>query len=254
MTSEREQVSRFSLQIPQSLLTLFMPYDSYERHAVVSQLLLEAAVSSQEDTCVLDVGGRAELLEQFMPHRVVSVNTDGSGNLLGSGCVLPFVDRSFIAVVSIDTLEHLHRENRLSFLRECLRVAQRYVVVAAPFGSEGHKECEKRLDDLYRSTYGKPHTYLNEHIRYGLPDIAELDRLTRDLEAVNFQRFFAGDYVWQGKQFERAMLGHRKRGLFARFRNMYNYITSLALFHPVRLRDQPDTTANRFYLLIEKKR
>jgi hypothetical protein len=241
------------LKEPSRFLRLFIPYDLYERHAVVSQLLQVTLDGNQKDICILDVGGRAELLERFIPYRVISVNVDGSGNLLGSGCALPFVDDSFIAVISIDTLEHLRRENRLSFLRECLRVARCYVVVAAPFGSEGHKECEKRLDDLYRSTYGQPHTYLHEHIRYGLPDIAELDRLARDLDAVNWQYFFAGDYVWQGKQFERAILGHQKRGLLARFRNMYNYVASLALFHPVRLRDWPDTTANRFYLSIEKK-
>jgi len=125
-----------------------MPYDSYERHAVVSQLLLEAVADSQEDTCILDVGGRVELLERFIPYRVISVNIDGSGNLSGSGCALPFVDSSFIAVVSVDTLEHLPRESRLPFLRECLRVARRYVVVAAPFGSEGHSECEKGADTL----------------------------------------------------------------------------------------------------------
>ncbi len=67
------------------------------------------------------------------------------------------------------------------------------------------------------------------------------------------QCLFAGDYVWQGKQFERAILGYRKQGLFAHIWNIYNYVTSLAIFHPIQLRDQPDTTANRFYLLIEKQ-
>jgi hypothetical protein len=245
-------LSRFNPQISRSFLTLFMPYDLYERHAVVSQLLLEAVVGSQEDTYVLDVGGRAELLGRFIPYRVISVNTDGSGNLSGSGCALPFVDGSFIAVVSIDTLEHLPRESRLLFLRECLRVARRHVVVAAPFGSEGHSECEKQLDSLYRSVYGKPHAYLSEHIRYGLPSITELDQLACDLGAAASQCLFAGDYVWQGKQFERAILGYRKQGLLPRLWNIYNYVTSLAIFHPIHLREQPDATANRFYLLIEK--
>ena len=237
-----------------NLRTLLMPYDSYERHAGVGRLLQGTIGDNQKDDCILDVGGRAELLERFIPYRVISVNVDESGNLLGSGCALPFVDDSFTAVVSVDTLEHLPRESRSSFLRECLRVARRCIVIAAPFGSEGHGECEKQLDELYRAIHGQPHTYLHEHIQYGLPDIAELDRLARDLETVNFQCFFAGDYVWQGKQFERAVLGQHKRGLLARFRNMYNYVASLALFHPVRLRDQPNATANRFYLLIEKIR
>jgi len=234
------------------LRTLLMPYDLYERHAVVSRLLQEAIGDSQESNCILDIGGRAELLERFMPYHVISVNIDGSGDLAGSGCALPLADSSFVAVVSIDTLEHLPQKSRSSFLRECLRVAQHYVIVAAPFGSEGHKECEKRLDNLYRSIYGKPHIYLGEHIRYGLPDIAELDQFASDLEATNIQRFFTGDYVWQSKQFERVIVGYRKQGLFVRIWNAYNYVASLALFHPLQVREQPDTTANRFYLLIEK--
>ncbi len=198
------------------------------------------------------MGGRAACLERFIPYRVISANVDESGDLLGSGCALPFADGSFGATVSIDTCEHLPPKSRLSFLRECLRVARHYVVVAAPFGSEGHEEYEKRLDNLYRSIHGKPHIYLGEHIRYGLPDIAELDQLASDLKVTSIQRFFAGDYVWQGKQFERALLGYRKRGLFARIWNAYSTIASLALFHPLRLRERPGATTNRFYLLIEK--
>jgi len=235
-----------------SFLKLLL-YDFYERHSVVSQLLREAIGSDQGDVCILDVGGRAELLERFALYRVVSVNVDGSSNLLASGCALPFVDSSFVAVVSIDTLEHLPRESRSLFLRECLRVAQHYVVIAAPFGTAGHSECEKRLDNLYRSVHGKPLVHLSEHVRYGLPDAVELNQFACELEAANIQRFFAGDYVWQGKQFERAVLGHRKKGLLARLWNAYNHIASLALFHPIRLRDQPNATTNRFYLLVEKK-
>jgi hypothetical protein len=245
--------SSSNLPISRRFRLLFMPYDLYERHAVVSRLLRETIGHGQEDDYILDVGGRTELLAQFLPCRVVSVNVDGSGNLFGSGCALPFVDSSFTAVVSIDTLEHLARERRLPFLRECLRVARRYVVVAAPFGSEGHRECEKQLDSLYRSAYGRPHIYLGEHVRYGLPGVAELDQFADNLKSANIEYFFAGNYVWQGRQFERAIWGHRKQGLLVRLWNMYNAAASLALFHPIRLREQPDAAANRFYLLIEKK-
>ncbi len=172
-------MSRFNSLVSTRFLRLFMPYDLYERHAVASRLLQEALKNIQESIHILDVGGRAKLLERFTPYRVISINTDGSGNLTGSGCALPFLDSSFVAVVSIDTLEHLPQENRLPFLRECLRVSQRYVIVAAPFGSEGHSKCEKRLDKLYRSIYGESHIYLSEHVKYGLPDMVELDQFAK---------------------------------------------------------------------------
>jgi hypothetical protein len=228
-----------------------MPYDLYERHTVVSRLLRQAHTGEQ--ALVLDVGGRAELLARFVPYRVISVNVDGSGNLAGSGLALPFAGDSFGAVVSIDTLEHLPRAKRLPFLRECLRVARRHALVAAPLGSPGHSQHEKQLGQLYRSVHGQPHTYLEEHVQCGLPGVADLDQLAAALPIASEQRFFAGDYVWQGKQFERAVLGHRRRGTWARLGNLYHQVASWALFHPVRLQDQPQATTNRFYWLLEKQ-
>jgi hypothetical protein len=235
-----------------NLRQLLMPYDLYERHTVVRQLLRQVIDDAQENVSVLDVGGRAELLEQFLPHRVVSVNLDGSGRVLGSGDRLPFGDRSFSAVVSIDTLEHVPPPQRIDLLRESLRVAQTCVVVAAPFGSSAHQAFEKRLDDLHQSVYGYPHAYLREHVQYGLPGLDDIDRFARDLENVRIGRFFAGDYVWQGRQFERSVRAFRKRGWKRRLLNAYNQVTSLALFHPIRLKTQPVARTNRVYLLVRK--
>jgi len=230
-----------------------MPYDLYERHFVVSRLLKDALGMSQEASRILDVGGRAELLEQFVPDRVVSINIDGSGDLLGSGLALPFADNALSAVVSIDTLEHLPQEVRVPFLRECLRVARQCVVVAAPFGSEGHKGYERELAALYQSLFGEPHIYLSEHVRHGLPTLADIDDFAVSLQqAKRVKRFFAGDYLWQGRQFERGIRASRKSAWRRHFLNLYNQVTSLALFHPVRLQSSPDPKTNRFYLLIEK--
>ncbi len=236
-----------------SIHPLLMPYDTYERHAVVSRLLREKIGDDQGDTCILDVGGRAELLERFLPYRVVSANVDGSGDLWSSGSALPFADGSFTGVVSIDTLEHLPRESRLPFLQECLRVARCYLVVAAPFGSEEHKACEKRLDDLHRAISGQPHIYLSEHVQYGLPGPDDLAQFARDLNAGSVQCLFAGDYVWQSRQFERVLLASRKRGWMRRLLGVYNQILAMALFHPIKLREQPDARTNRFYLLADKR-
>jgi SAM-dependent methyltransferase len=234
----------------QRLQSLLMPYDLYERHTVVSRLLRQAKTDAR--AAILDVGGRAELLTRFVPYRATSVNVDGSGNLAGSGLALPFANGSFSAVVSIDTLEHLPRARRLPFLRECLRVARRHVLVAAPLGSPGHSQHEGQLSQLYRSVHGQPHIYLEEHVQCGLPDVAELDQLAAALPIASEQRLFAGDYVWQGKQFERAVLGHRRRGAWARLGNLYHRVAAWALFHPVRLQNQPQPTTNRFYWLLCK--
>ena len=234
------------------LRNLAMTYDVYERHAVVGGLLGERLAGNATESRVLDVGGRVGLLDRFLPAKVVSVNPDGSADVVANGCELPFFDRAFDAVVTIDTLEHLPGTERLAFVEECLRVAGRYVVVAAPFGSEGHSACEEGLERIHRSVLGEPHAYLAEHVRYGLPDSQELEDLTARLEAVTVEAHFAGDYRWQGKQFERAVRAHGSSRLLRLYLHLYNRVSSMALFRPIRLSARPRSTTNRFYLLIER--
>lgn len=237
-----------------SLTTRLMPYDVYERHVVTGQLLRTVIETQADNSCILDVGGRIELLEQFLPYRVVSINTDPTGHLVGSGLALPFASGAFDAVVNIDTLEHLPAASRPAFLQECVRVARRCVVIAAPFGSEGHIAHEKQLDQLYQTVHGRPHPYLREHIQYVLPGVAELDGLVSALEPAlaGVQRYFAGDYLWQGQSFARAIRAFEQPRWLARFTNLYNYLASMALLHPVRLHPHPYPAANRFYLLLRK--
>jgi hypothetical protein len=198
------------------------------------------------------VGGRTGLLDRFVAFQVIAINVDGSGHITGSGFALPFVDGSFDAVVTLDTLEHTPRQYRLPFLQECCRVAHKTVIVAAPFGSEGHAALETRLHNLYRSRYGKPNAYLSEHVRFGLPDSEELDQLASNLRFAQSRRLYAGDYVRQGERFEKNLLGHQQQGMVARIVGFYHYVTSWAIFHRVKLRNQPDGTTNRFYWLIRK--
>jgi SAM-dependent methyltransferase len=250
---QRERrILRFGQAFVQLIQRFFLPYDAYERHVVACRLLEEELGANPKGICVLDVGGRVGLLERFTSYHVISVNVDGSGHLAGSGFALPFSDASFDAVVTIDTLEHMSHDSRLPFLQECWRVAQRTIIVAAPCGSEGHAAFENRLASLYRTRFGEAHVYLGEHIKYSLPDTEELDQLADDLQIARSRRLYAGDYVWQGKQFERMILWGQRKGLLARIiRNSY-FVASLALFHPVRLRDRPAATTNRFYWVMEK--
>lgn len=234
------------------LSSLVMHYDMYERHSVVRRLLDEALADDAGDQHILDVGGRAGLLGSFVPYHVASINVDGSGDLMGSGHALPFTGSAFAAVVSIDTLEHLPSDRRFPFVRECLRVAQRAVVVTAPYGSDGHRESEQRLAREYESTYGEPHVYLGEHIAYGLPDERDIEVWVRGLEGIRWRVAFAGDYGWQSRYFERTVLYHRGRGATARLWRLWHRVRSWALFHPVKLTTEPYPMANRLYLLLVK--
>jgi hypothetical protein len=228
-----------------------MPYDLYERHTVVSQLLQQEIGSDTRQT-ILDVGGRKALLERFLPYPTISINPDSTGHILGDGGKLPFTDSSFDAVVNIDTLEHLPSQIRLPFLEECLRVSKKFVVVAAPYGSPEHIQLEQALNKLHQQVVGRPHPYLNEHVAYGLPSPEQLQQFIEALRPFPTQLFYAGDFTWQGRSFARAVRAHQQPRLLAHLTNLYNQLSGMALFHPINLTPTARPTTNRFYLVINK--
>lgn len=228
-----------------------MPYDLYERHTVVSQLL-KTRLSQNVARKILDVGGRTELLERFLSYQTISINPDGTGLIIGDGGQLPFPANTFDAVVNIDTLEHLPSQIRLSFIQECLRVSQKYVIVAAPYGNPGHIQLEKELNELHKQIVGRPHHYLSEHVAYGLPSPEQLASFTEALAPSTTHFHYAGDYAWQGRSFARAVQAHQRPRLLAHFINLYNQLSGVALFHPIKLSTNPTPTTNRFYLSITK--
>jgi hypothetical protein len=217
----------------------------------VSRLL---ARSLEGQAVVLDVGGRVDLLGRFTRYQVVTLNVDGTADLLYDGRSIPFAANAFDSVITIDTLEHLPQAQRLSFLQECLRVARVCLIIAAPYGSESHIAREKELDDLYRSEYGYSHVYLGEHVQYGLPTPEEVDQLVEDLEVADAEQVLAGDYRWQARQFELALHASRRQGWGGRLQNVVSSALGLALFHPIRLRHTTYPSANRFYLQLWKMR
>ena len=236
-----------------SLKNRLMPYDLYERHTVVSQLVQKALGSDKRQT-VLDVGGRKELLEHFLPYPTTTINPDGTGHLLGDGGTLPFTRSSFDAVVNIDTLEHLPGETRLPFIQECLRVSKKCVIIAAPYGSPEHRLLEKSLNEQYKQALGQPHPYLSEHVQYGLPSPEQLNQFVMALRPFPTQFFYAGDFTWQGRSFARAFRAHQQPRLLARLTNLYNQISGMALFHSIHPTQTSSPTTNRFYLVVTTSR
>ncbi len=227
----------------------FLSYDLYERHAIVARLIAGHASQGQQ---VLDVGGRVGLLQQFTVCRVVSVNVDGSGDVQYAGRSLPFADEAFDLAVAIDTLEHMPREQRSGFVRECLRVSRKAVILAAPFGSAGHAESEAHLNQLFERLMGKAHRYLSEHILYGLPDTQQIEALVKQSGAQSSRLLFAGDYRRESRFFEAAMRGNIEKGLRERLIALAWHVRSRALLNRLHLSKSPRPYTNRFYLELFK--
>lgn len=102
---------------------------------------------------LLDVGCGAQGVAAFLPGvRVVGVDlgmpsaTDANITFqIASIKHLPFADRAFPVVTSVDVLEHLSLDDRETAIRELIRVAGRAVLIACPQG-----ETAKNYDEQFR--------------------------------------------------------------------------------------------------------
>ncbi|HRV80044.1 MAG: methyltransferase domain-containing protein [Planctomycetes bacterium] len=161
---------------------LELPFDQYQRYRLVADLIEQIPGSAQ--LRILDVGGRTALLREFLPeHRVQLVDVESSdvtGLILGSGAALPFADQAFDVVCAFDTLEHVPVELRDAFVRECGRVARRFVFLAGPYEDPDVVRSEELLQAFLASKVGEPHRYLNEHRVLGLPDRQRVESLLRE--------------------------------------------------------------------------
>ena len=85
---------------------------------------------------------------------------------------LPYEDDAFPCVVAADTLDRLPEAAREVFLREIVRVASRYAVLASPFDSAVTVSAEESLDEIHRTVHGTGHPRVLKHREWGLPHLA----------------------------------------------------------------------------------
>ena len=159
---------------------LDLPFDQYQRYRLASDLLDGLRCNGEPHT-VLDVGGRTALLRSFLDSdRITLVDLEPSGEdrlVLGDGCALPFRDASFDVVAAFDTLEHVPPRARMSFIRDCARVARKWVLLAGPYDAPRIVRAEKLLADFIENKLGTHHRYLDEHLENGLPSREETERI-----------------------------------------------------------------------------
>lgn len=87
----------------------------------------------------------------------------------GEATDLPFGDREFDIVLSVDMLEHLPQKDREKAIREMIRVARRKVFIGVPSGQKSEEE-DKIMHDYYRKKFGKDYKFFKEQIKERLPN------------------------------------------------------------------------------------
>ncbi|CAO3383406.1 rhamnosyltransferase WsaF family glycosyltransferase [Azospirillum argentinense] len=166
-------------------------FDAFQRYKALKDIVdaFETSPVFQgiEKPSILDVGsGNTTFTREFLGDRYAITRSDTEALnepdivRLVPGAPLPFADRSFDIVMSMDVLEHVPTDQRPLFLAEMARVSRHACVVACPNGIPEVDEAEKRFAGLHHALFG-PHRFMDEHREYGLPTPQSvLDALRRE--------------------------------------------------------------------------
>lgn len=166
-----------------------MKFDIELRYAVPIRYLRRNVAAFAGSSRILDAGCGPYGLAFHLGRPCIGIDTtvarspvpSGQDTLVriqGSVTALPFRDRSFEFVTSMDTLEHLPASKRAAAVRELFRVASRAIVVGVPFGPRS-EAYDRTAQAQERARGGEPE-WRREHVSYGLPG-PELDDLIRSL-------------------------------------------------------------------------
>lgn len=226
-----------------------LPYDIYERHKKVGELVGKVKT-------LLDVGGQLNMLSFFCSaEKIIVANVTGSheqSDVTIKGDKLPFDANSFQAVCAIDVLEHIPSQDRKAFVKDLLRVAGEKVIMSFPIGTAWHINYEKKLQkDLEKN--GVDVSYLKEHIKYGLPNLDEIEKITKGL---NSKKFFSGNInlnkiLFKIFLFDPKIKYVRKTLYFLKL--AFNFLSN-PIFFEFLSNKRYSPSVNRIYLVIEKSK
>ncbi|MBI4214658.1 methyltransferase domain-containing protein [archaeon] len=139
------------------LNTSAIEFDRFMRINAVAECVNKLKL--KKDTLILDVGGFDGAFALFVPElKVWVIDPQTTG---GSGLSIPFPDKHFEVVVSIDALEHLPREDRPKLLQELIRVTRTKLFVNFP---------EARSTNAQKAVLSTiSNKFIQEHVNYQLP-------------------------------------------------------------------------------------
>lgn len=135
---------------------------------------------------ILEVGSGGLGIAPYLGRHITGADTNFQKpfhhlvkRIKASATNLPFADSSFGIVISVDMLEHLKKEERAKAIKEIFRVARKKVLIGVPCGKLSYLE-DIRLQNYYISHYGKRYPFLEEQIKFGLPEKEEISGIIRD--------------------------------------------------------------------------
>jgi len=209
---------------------------------------------------ILDVGSGAHGLSAYLRAPVVgadvSFESSSYPNLIRvvTNGRLPFRDRTFDAVVTTGTLEHVPRNMRQQFVDELFRVSRRLVVLGFPEGDAAERH-DAEMEAFYTGQHGEGHPFFLEHRAYGVPRPGEADeyflsaanRCGRTLEVrkrpnvnITLRKWFMR-MGWNRRELFRKV--YAGLSLFAWAEPLFSLGEAYQVIYFVTLRDRPEGSA-----------
>lgn len=152
-----------------------LPFDQYQRYKDI-QIIIDKLPKAKKGK-ILDVGGYPALIKDFVNSSSITVtdilDLEDPDYVKADATKLPFKDKSFETVVSLDTLEHIKAAKRAIFIKQLARVCKDNLVLIAPFKNEVSGLADKLFQEFYLRNFNHKFGTLQEHIDNGLPNLNE---------------------------------------------------------------------------------
>jgi Methyltransferase domain len=152
--------------------------DEALRYLPISDLISSGDIDNPK---ILEVGSGAKGITPYIDYKITGVDVAFDGEIAKnlypirlSGVNLPFADKSFDYVISVDMLEHVPAKERSAVVTELLRVARKCLFLSVPCGELAEQQ-DKELDELYMREKGVRYHFFQEHVENGLPLKEELE-------------------------------------------------------------------------------
>lgn len=133
-----------------------------------------------QDTSILEVGSGSLGITPFLKKPIDGLDVDFSGpqtklltKIKGSAFDLPMRKNSYDVVISVDTLEHIPKNQREKSIYEMIRASKRLVVIVVPTGKLAELQ-DQNLEKYFQKVFGEKDQFLEEHVQNGLPQNDEI--------------------------------------------------------------------------------
>ena len=132
------------------------------------------------DSKILEIGSGSLGITPYLKKQIDGIDINFSGpkspylvKIKGTATNLPFRKNSYDVVISVDTLEHLNKQERPKAIYEMIRVAKKLAMIVVPVGELSENQ-DQELYARWRKIFGDEDQFLKEHVQNGLPLTEEI--------------------------------------------------------------------------------